>query len=89
VPATRGDPDREAKASHSKLAEVAHKRSGYLDLAAEGIMGRDELMEKPLLWRRCARRLRGLEALRSRRERLEGVGAGQGRPAGVLRADDA
>lgn len=42
----RGDPDREAQAWLRKLDETDRKRSGYLDLAAEGIMGRDELKTK-------------------------------------------
>ena len=72
--AMRGDPDREAKAWHSKLAEADRKRSGYLDLAAEGIMGRDELMEKLSSLEEVRKRAEEeLEALRSRRERLEGL----------------
>jgi hypothetical protein len=72
--ATRGGPDREAKAWHGKLAKAARKRSGYLDLAAEGIMGRDELMEKLSSLEEVRKTAEGgLEALRSRRERLEGL----------------
>jgi DNA repair exonuclease SbcCD ATPase subunit len=63
---------REAKIWHKKLTEAERKRDGYLDLAADGIMGRDELKEKLL----ALEEIRGtaqreLETLRSRRERLE------------------
>ena len=44
--APRGDPEREAKAWLERLATLDRKRGGYLDLAAEGIMGRDELRAK-------------------------------------------
>ena len=57
--ASSGDPDREAKTWHAKLAETERKHDGYLDLAAEGIMGREELRESPPPWRRCAARPRG------------------------------
>jgi site-specific DNA recombinase len=42
----RGDPEREAKAWFERLAALDRKRGGYLDLAAEGIMDRDELRAK-------------------------------------------
>jgi hypothetical protein len=42
----RGDPERESKAWLQKLAEVDRKRYGYLELAAEGFLGRDELRAK-------------------------------------------
>src|SRR5215211_1770443 len=38
--AMRGDPDREAGVWLSKLSELDRKRSGYLDLAADGVMTR-------------------------------------------------
>jgi hypothetical protein len=44
--ALRGDPEREARAWLERLAALDRKRSGYLDLAAEGIIGRDELRAK-------------------------------------------
>jgi site-specific DNA recombinase len=70
--AGRGDPDREARAWHNKLAEAERKRDGYLDLAAEGIMGHDELREKlSALDEIRSTAKRELEAIRSRRERLE------------------
>jgi site-specific DNA recombinase len=42
----RGDTEGEAKAWLDKLAEVDRKRSAYIDLAADGIMSRDELKAK-------------------------------------------
>jgi DNA repair exonuclease SbcCD ATPase subunit len=72
--ASRGDPDREAKTWHKKLTEADRKRDGYLDLAAEGIMGREELREKLFTLeevRKTAKR--ELEAIRSREERLEAL----------------
>lgn len=44
--ALSGDPDREAKRWAQELADADRKRSGYLDLAAEGIMSRAELKTK-------------------------------------------
>jgi site-specific DNA recombinase len=44
--AMRGDPDREAGVWLSKLSELDRKRSGYLDLAADGVMTREELRAK-------------------------------------------
>jgi len=44
--AVRGNPDREAAAWLSKLADLERKRSGYLDLAADGVMTREELGAK-------------------------------------------
>jgi hypothetical protein len=42
----RGDPEREVRTWLEKLSEVNRKRSGYIDLAADGIMSRDELKAK-------------------------------------------
>jgi hypothetical protein len=75
--APQGDPDREARRWHKKLAKADRKRDGYLDLAADGIMGREELREKLSALeevRKTAKR--ELEAIRSREERLVGVRAG-------------
>ncbi len=70
--AGRGDPDREARAWHNKLAEADRKRDGYLDLAAEGIIGHDELREKLSALEEVRSTAKWeLAALRSRRERLE------------------
>ena len=44
--AVRGDPDREASVWLTKLADLDRKRSGYLDLAADGVMTREELRAK-------------------------------------------
>jgi site-specific DNA recombinase len=55
----RGDPEREAKAWHDKLAEVERKRSGFQDMAAEGLITLDELRAKLAGLRRRARLRRG------------------------------
>jgi site-specific DNA recombinase len=68
----RGDPTRETRAWLEKLAALNRKRSGYLDLAAEGIMGRDELRSKLAElqeFRQTAER--ELAAIEERKERLE------------------
>jgi site-specific DNA recombinase len=68
----RGDPEREAKAWLEKLAEVDRKRSGYIDLAADEIIDRDELRTKLAALeetRETARR--ELDALSRRREEIE------------------
>ncbi len=67
-----GDPDREARAWLEKLVEVERKRSGYIDLAADGIMDRSELREKlAALEETRETASQELEALRGRREKLE------------------
>ena len=68
----RGDPVRETKTWLSKLAEVDHKRSGFQDMAAEGLITFDELREK-LAALEEMRELaeRELEAVGKRRERVE------------------
>jgi hypothetical protein len=68
----RGDPDREAKTWLEKLAALDRKRSGYLDLAAEGIMDLDELRSKLAdlqEFRETAKR--ELAAIEGRKQRLE------------------
>ncbi len=68
----RGDPERETKAWLDKLAEVERKRSGYLDLAAEGIMGREELRTKLAALEETRETARHeLEELRGRCQRVE------------------
>ena len=68
----RGDPERETKAWLDKLAEAERKRSGYLDLAAEGIMDREELRTKLATLEETRDTARPeLEALRGRCERVE------------------
>jgi site-specific DNA recombinase len=67
----RGDPNREAKVWLDKLTELDRKRSGYIDLAADGIMDRDELRAKLAALeetRETARR--ELEALSRRQEEI-------------------
>jgi site-specific DNA recombinase len=70
--ALRGDPEREAKAWLDTLAALDRKRSSYLDLAAEGIMERDELRAK-LAELQETREIaeRELSTIERRRERLE------------------
>jgi Recombinase zinc beta ribbon domain len=68
----RGDPDREAKAWLERLDALDRKRGGYLDLAAEGIMGRDELRAKLADLQEARQTVeRELAALEGRKERLE------------------
>jgi DNA repair exonuclease SbcCD ATPase subunit len=56
----------------NKLPEVERKRSGYLDLAAEGLMDRDELRTKlAALEETRETAQRELAALRGRTERLQ------------------
>lgn len=42
----RGDPEREVKVWLNKLASLDHKRSGYQEMAAEGLITFDELRAK-------------------------------------------
>jgi DNA invertase Pin-like site-specific DNA recombinase len=68
----RGDPEREAKGWLDKLAEVDCKRSGFQEMAAEGLIAFDELRAK--LAALDATRVtaeRELEAIKGRREHLE------------------
>jgi site-specific DNA recombinase len=70
--ALRGDPEREARAWLERLAALDRKRSGYLDLAAEEIIGRDELRAKLAeLEEDRETAEREIAALEGRRERLE------------------
>jgi site-specific DNA recombinase len=73
--AVRGDPDREAGVWLSKLSELDRKRSGYLDLAADGLMAREELRAKLATveeTRETARReLAGLQEQRQSLAQLE------------------
>ena len=69
---SRSDPGREIEAWLHKLGEVDRKRSGFQDMAAEGLITFDELREKLADLediRKTARR--ELKALEGRRERLE------------------
>jgi site-specific DNA recombinase len=70
----RGNPEREATAWIERIAEVDRKRSGFQDLAAEGLITHDELRTKLAgleETRKTAQR--ELEGLRSRREKFEAL----------------
>jgi hypothetical protein len=67
-----GDPGREARMWLERLSEVDRKRSGYIDLAADGIMSRDELKAKLARLEETRETAeRELEALRTRQEKIE------------------
>jgi hypothetical protein len=68
----RRGPEYQTRRRTERLAEVDRKRSGYLDLAAEGIIGRDELRAKlAALDETRAAAESELAAVRARAERLE------------------
>lgn len=69
---SRGDPEREAKVWLHKLAEVDRKRSGFQDMAAEGLLTFEELRAK-LADLEDTRKIaeRELKVLRERAERME------------------
>ena len=68
----RGDPDRVTRVWLEKLAEADRIRSGYQDLAAKGLMTYEELGEKLGQVEKTRESAeRELEALQSRRERIE------------------
>jgi len=70
----RGESQREAKVWLGKLAEVGRKRSGFQDMAAEGLISLDELRIKLVgleETRKTAQR--GLDLLASRQERCEAL----------------
>jgi site-specific DNA recombinase len=70
----RGNPEREAKAWLERIAEVDRKRSGFQDMAAEGLITLDELRTKLAgLEEARATAERELKALRSRQETLEAL----------------
>ena len=67
-----GGPDREAKVWAEKLAEADQMRCGYQDLVAKGLMTFEELEEKLRELEETRKSAeRELEALRSRKERIE------------------
>jgi site-specific DNA recombinase len=70
----RGEPQRETKVWLAKLAEVDRKRSGFQDMAAEGLISLDELRIK-LVGLEETRKIaqRELETLASRQERFEAL----------------
>jgi hypothetical protein len=58
--------------SYPRLSEVDRKRSGYIDLAADGIISRDELEAKLVRLEETRETAeKELKALRTRQERLE------------------
>lgn len=68
----RGDPEGESRALLEKLAVLDRRRGGYLDLAAEGLMARDELRVKLAELAEARESAeRGLAAVEGRKERLE------------------
>jgi site-specific DNA recombinase len=68
----RGDPEGEARTWLERLAALDRKRSGYLDLAAEGIMDRNELRAKLAeLQEDRETAEREIAAIEGRREQLE------------------
>jgi hypothetical protein len=70
----RGDPEREAKVWCDKLAEADRKRSGFQDMAADGLIAFDELRAKlAALEETRAMAERELEGLRHRREHLDSL----------------
>jgi len=70
--AVRGDPEREAKAWLDKLSEADRKRSGFQDMAAEGLVTLDELRTKLAALEEARETAqRELEILARRRERAE------------------
>ena len=69
--ALRGDPEQEAKAWLQKLAEVDRKRARYQEMAAEELIGFDELREKLSQLDETKRVAKEeLEALSERKERI-------------------
>ncbi|HVF01222.1 MAG TPA: hypothetical protein VNA27_07785 [Rubrobacteraceae bacterium] len=70
----RGDPERGAKVWLDKLAEMDRKRSGFQDMAAEGLITFDELRTKlAALDETRATAERELEVLKSSQEHLESL----------------
>ena len=68
----RGDPEREVRTWLEKLSEIDCKRSRYIDLAADGIMSRDELKTKLARLEESRETAeKELKALRTRQEKLE------------------
>jgi hypothetical protein len=66
-----GDPEKEARVFASRIAEVDSKRAAYQDLAADGLMEREELRAKlDALSRQKAASEEGLRALEGRRNKI-------------------
>jgi site-specific DNA recombinase len=73
--AVRGNPEQEAKVWFEKIAAVERKRSGFQDMAAEGLITLDELREKLTglddLRKTAERELRTIEVRRETLQQLE------------------
>lgn len=70
----RGDPEREAKAWLDKLGEVERKRSGFQDMAAEGLITLEELRSKLAGLEETRQTAeRELEALKGRHEKVKAL----------------
>ena len=70
----RGDPEHESKHWLKKLAEIESKRDGYLELAAEGFMRREELRTKLAALEETRETAgRELQALKGRSELLRNL----------------
>jgi len=68
----RGDPEREVRTWLDKLTEIDRKRSRYIDLAADGIISRDELKAKLARLEETRETAeKELKGLRTRQEKLE------------------
>jgi hypothetical protein len=67
----RGDPAREVRDLAGRLQKLDHRRSGYLDLAADGDMGREDPRTKLADLDRQRNRLQ--EALREAQGRLDAL----------------
>ena len=66
-----GDPEKEARAFTNRIAEVDRKRAAYQDLAADGLMEREELRTKlDALSRQKTAAKEGLEGLEERRSKV-------------------
>jgi site-specific DNA recombinase len=70
--ALRDDPEKEVKTLLSKLTKLNRKRSGFQDMAAEGLITFDELREQLTVLEEAREAVKGeLEAAGKRRERVE------------------
>jgi site-specific DNA recombinase len=69
-----GDPDRESKVWLDKISEVNRKRSGFQDMAADGLITFDELRAKLAALEETRETAeRELAALKGRKERMEAL----------------
>jgi hypothetical protein len=65
-----GDPEKEARVFANRIAEVDRMRAAYQDLAADGLMEREELRVKLGFLSRQRAAEEGLEALEERRSKI-------------------